>query len=90
MATDVSFDVNGYKYCNQDAVTLTEENRRIEIIETLDMEKEVSELKVFPLFSIKTVVLLAEIINSESNEQNIFQINEFGGRTNGDSSLFLL
>jgi|GEM_PF-3380862 len=68
--TEFAIKVGSNNFCKQDAVTFFENPGKIEIIDTLDMKKEIDQLRKFRLFSIRSMVILAIIAGTSYSEQN--------------------
>jgi hypothetical protein len=62
-------------FCNQDCVTILEQPKNIEIIETMDMEDEIRLLNKNRLFSLRSMIVLAAIAATDFSEQNSMSVN---------------
>lgn len=66
-------------FCRQDAVAITEKAGEIEIIETLDMNKEIEAMQNSRFFSLRTMVLLAGIAATDETQENMIYVENLRG-----------
>ena len=76
---DFAVKIGSSDFCKQDAVAIAEKAGMIEIIETLDMSKEIRSMQGSRFFSLRTMVLLAGIAATDQIEENMIYVETLRG-----------